>query len=54
MGDMSEHIEWANPCGGYENHLDGNCGEDCRFCYEEDEDLMDLRARLKLEERDVK
>lgn len=47
MGDMSEHIEWANPPGPFERHMDGDCDEDCRFCYEEDEDLFDKKKGAK-------
>lgn len=39
MGDMSEHIEWANPADGYENHIAGHCDKDsCRYCAEDKED----------------
>ena len=39
MGDMSEHVEWANSAGEYENHIAGHCDrKSCRYCAEDDED----------------
>ena len=39
MGDMSEHIEWANSASGYENHIAGHCAKViCRYCADDEDD----------------
>ena len=45
MGDMSEHIEWANPVhedyDEYREHIAGRCDKGCSYCAEDETDEME-------------